>query len=63
MLDPVVGLRIMPDNLPGGSMVNRVRHTRSPRLKTDAGLPFSSRCLSIPKAPQLRGFFLPGVRR
>ncbi|TZG19925.1 pyrBI operon leader peptide [Enterobacter sp. RVSM5a] len=30
----------MPDNLPGGSMVKRVRHIVLPRLKSDAGLPF-----------------------
>ncbi|WP_425278458.1 pyrBI operon leader peptide [Enterobacter hormaechei] len=30
----------MPDNLPGGSMVKRVRHIVLPRLKSDAGLLF-----------------------
>ncbi|MBX8836834.1 PyrBI operon leader peptide [Enterobacter sp. Y17] len=30
----------MPDNLPGGSMVKRVRYNVLPRLKSDAGLPF-----------------------
>lgn len=39
-LDPKSGVRIMPDNLPGGSMVKRVRHNVLPRLKSDAGLPF-----------------------
>ncbi|UGS42310.1 hypothetical protein G163CM_30390 [Pseudocitrobacter corydidari] len=38
-------------------MVQCVRHRVLPRLKTDAGLPFSFRCSLILEAPYLRGFF------
>ncbi|MFD2022665.1 pyr operon leader peptide [Pseudocitrobacter faecalis] len=44
-------------------MVQCVRHRVLPRLKTDAGLPFSFRCSLILEAPYLRGFFCAGVRR
>nr|WP_188348053.1 pyrBI operon leader peptide [Enterobacter hormaechei] len=45
-------------------MVKRVRHIVLPRLKSDAGLPFFFPLLNLfPRAPHLRGFFLPGVRR
>jgi hypothetical protein len=47
----------MPADLPGGSMVNCVRHSVLPRLKTDAGLPFFFRCITKFKSPFLRGFF------
>ncbi|MDX6021666.1 pyr operon leader peptide [Scandinavium sp. V105_16] len=38
-------------------MVNCVRHSVLPRLKTDAGLPFFFRCITKFKSPFLRGFF------
>ncbi|MCS2149344.1 MULTISPECIES: pyr operon leader peptide [Scandinavium] len=45
-------------------MVNCVRHSVLPRLKTDAGLPFFSRCITPFKKPLFKGlFFCPGVRR
>ncbi|XIZ76698.1 pyrBI operon leader peptide [Escherichia coli] len=43
MLAPLLTMSIMPDNLPGGCMVQCVRHFVLPRLKKDAGLPFFSR--------------------
>jgi hypothetical protein len=39
-LDPKFELRIMPVDLPGGSMVYCVRHSVLPRLKTGAGVAF-----------------------
>ncbi|MEJ5072929.1 pyr operon leader peptide [Enterobacter ludwigii] len=45
-------------------MVNCVRHSVLPRLKTDAGLPFFSRCITPFEKPLFKGlFFCPGVRR
>ncbi|WP_297205853.1 pyr operon leader peptide [uncultured Pluralibacter sp.] len=45
-------------------MVNCVRHAVLPRLKTDAGLPFSFPLHSQILKPLFEGaFFLPGVRR
>lgn len=57
ILDSKTDLRIIPSRLPGGIMVQCVRHRVLPRLKTDAGLPFSFRCSLILEAPYLRGFF------
>ncbi|ETJ28724.1 MAG: hypothetical protein Q609_ECAC00031G0002, partial [Escherichia coli DORA_A_5_14_21] len=36
MLAPLLAMSIMPDNLPGGCMVQCVRHFVLPRLKKDA---------------------------
>ncbi|MEX3022017.1 pyrBI operon leader peptide [Kluyvera sp. STS39-E] len=57
-LDCPIKLRIILLRLPGGNMVQCVRHRVLPRLKTDAGLPFFLSVASpILKAPYLRGFF------
>nr|ASK04793.1 hypothetical protein [Escherichia coli]ASK04804.1 hypothetical protein [Escherichia coli] len=54
---------IMPDNVPGGSIVKRVRYNVSPRLKSDTGLVFYSRCLIYSLGPSFEGLFLLGIRR
>ncbi|WP_098733557.1 pyrBI operon leader peptide [Escherichia coli] len=53
----------MPDNVPGGSIVKRVRYNVSPRLKSDTGLVFYSRCLIYSLGPSFEGLFLLGIRR
>ncbi|WP_415378000.1 MULTISPECIES: pyr operon leader peptide [Enterobacterales] len=54
----------MPVVLPGGSMVNCVRHSVLSRLKADVGLPFFSRDIIEFRSPFYKGlFFCPGVRR
>ncbi|MDA7309635.1 pyrBI operon leader peptide [Escherichia coli] len=47
----------MPDNVPGGSIVKRVRYNVSPRLKSDTGLVFYSRCLIYSLGPSFEGLF------
>ncbi|WP_412176788.1 pyrBI operon leader peptide [Enterobacter sp.] len=47
----------MPDNLPGGSMVQSVRHTVLPRLKKGAGLPFFFPLPTLFHSPSFEGLF------
>ncbi|NDJ56236.1 pyrBI operon leader peptide [Enterobacteriaceae bacterium 4M9] len=53
------GMRIIPDNLPGGSMVLRAgQHVTPHRLNTGAGLPFFALPpLFISKKPLIEGLF------
>ncbi|EIG2357636.1 pyrBI operon leader peptide [Escherichia coli] len=41
----------------GGSIVKRVRYNVSPRLKSDTGLVFYSRCLIYSLGPSFEGLF------
>jgi aspartate carbamoyltransferase catalytic subunit len=49
----------MPVVLPGGSMVNCVRHSVLARLNADAGLPFFFPLLIDSRSPLFKGLFLP----
>ncbi|WP_423812148.1 pyr operon leader peptide, partial [Pseudomonas aeruginosa] len=63
MLAPLLTMSIMPDNLPGGCMVQCVRHFVLPRLKKDAGLPFFFPLITHSQPLNRGAFFCPGVRR
>ncbi|AMO50821.1 PyrBI operon leader peptide [Enterobacter sp. FY-07] len=56
-LDSQKQLRIIRDNLPGGSMVQCVRQTVLPRLKKGAGLPFSFPVAYPIHSPSIEGLF------